>query len=140
MLSTDAIHASLRQYDRMAPPDAGPPLGADEAAPIQAEPLSFGEAVRALNPLHHLPGVGIAYRALTGEEINPAFRVLGGALFGGPLGMVTAAVTAAIEQFQPGAHLLAAFRGEEEANPPTTMLTHAYTAYGQFGQIEVGGA
>ena len=75
-----------------------PRLGPDEHVPVPGS-LTFDEVIQALNPLHHLPGVGSLYRAVTGEALNPALRVLGGAAFGGPIGMISAAVFAAIEQF-----------------------------------------
>jgi hypothetical protein len=44
--------------------------------------------------------VGTIYRAATGETIQPALRVLGGAVTGGPVGALSAAVLAAVEQFR----------------------------------------
>lgn len=75
-----------------------PRLGADEHVPVPGT-LEFSDVLQAMNPLHHLPGVGSIYRAVTGETLNPALRVLGAAVFGGPVGMLSAAVFAAIEQF-----------------------------------------
>jgi hypothetical protein len=84
----------------MAAPDGGPPLMDDAAMPIQGH-VTFDEALRALNPLHHIPVVGTIYRAATGEEIQPAFRVLGGLITGGPVGAITAAITSFVEMTQP---------------------------------------
>lgn len=64
--------------------------------------ISFGEFLAGLNPLHHLPGIGTIYRAATGERIAPALRVLGGALLGGPVGMLSSAVMAAIDEVRAG--------------------------------------
>lgn len=75
-----------------------PRLGPDEHVPTPGT-LSFDEVLRALNPLHHLPVVGSIYRAATGETISPALRVLGAAAFGGPIGMLSTAIFAAIEEF-----------------------------------------
>ena len=130
-----------------APPaDGGPPLGPDEAAPIAGH-TTFDEMLRALNPLHHLPVVGMIYRAITGEEIQPAFRVLGGALFGGGVGgMLSGAALAAVEQFRPAERLLANLRGEPDplvpSSPPSPeapdpaqplILAQARATYGMFG-------
>jgi hypothetical protein len=82
-----------------AAPQAPPRLGPDDAVPVPGT-LTFGEFLAALNPLHHLPVVGTIYRAATGETIQPALRVLGGALTGGPVGALSAAAMAAIEQFR----------------------------------------
>jgi len=94
-------------------PDGGPPLNDDAAMPIQGH-TTFDEMLRALNPLQHIPVVGSIYRAVTGDEIQPAFRVLGGALFGGVPGMMTAAASAAVEQFQPVARMRAHLAGQPD--------------------------
>lgn len=74
-----------------------PRLGADEHVPVPGS-LDFDAVLRALNPLHHLPGVGTIYRAATGERLNPALLVLGAGVLGGPIGMLSAAVFATIEE------------------------------------------
>lgn len=96
-----------------APLDAGPALGPDEAIPIPGE-ITFDEVLQGLNPLHHLPGVGMIYRAATGTEIHPAMRVLGAGLAGGPLGMVLAGVMSAVEMTQPLERLRAAWNGQPD--------------------------
>lgn len=78
--------------------DILPRLGPDDYVPVPGT-LSFDEVLRALNPLHHLPVVGSIYRAATGETINPVLRVLGAAAFGGPIGMISTAIFAALEEF-----------------------------------------
>lgn len=48
---------------------------------------SFGMLIAdALNPLQHIPVVSQIYRAVSGDNIEPASEVAGGALFGGPIG------------------------------------------------------
>ena len=63
---------------------------------------SFDDLVRGLNPLHHLPVVGMIYRAATGETIPAAERIAGsaisGAFFGGPLGVLGTVVTSFVEE------------------------------------------
>jgi hypothetical protein len=71
-------------------------LREDEAVPMPVE-ISFGDFLANLNPLHHIPVVGWAYRQITGESVNPAFRALGGFLLGGPVGAIIAAVSAMAE-------------------------------------------
>eukprot|EP01031_Cornospumella_fuschlensis_P013595 gene13595-16621_t len=44
-----------------SPADGGPELGPDEAIPIPGE-MSFDDVLNGLNPLHHVPGVGMIYR------------------------------------------------------------------------------
>lgn len=68
-----------------------------EIAGTEAEKQFFGEdglqvsdILDVLNPLQHIPFVSTLYRELTGDAISPAAKLAGGALLGGPLGLVTA--------------------------------------------------
>lgn len=79
------------------PAAAPPPLREGEQVPMPAE-VSFGDFLSALNPLHHIPVVGWIYRQVTGETIQPVFRVLGGLVAGGPIGAIASAVGALAEQ------------------------------------------
>ncbi|MGG5809841.1 hypothetical protein [Falsiroseomonas sp. CW058] len=81
----------------------------------QPQTMTFADFLSGLNPLHHLPVVGTIYRAATGESIPPVMRVLGGGLLGGPLGMLSAAVMAAIDEFRgaPDAPVYAASISQE---------------------------
>ena len=54
--------------------------------------MPFKDALKALNPLHHVPVVGIIYRAVTGETIPAPLRILGAGIFGGPMGILGAAL------------------------------------------------
>lgn len=58
--------------------------------------LSFDELLSAINPLQHIPVIGSIYRAITGDTISPAAQIVGGALLGGPIGLVLAAGNAVI--------------------------------------------
>jgi hypothetical protein len=41
-----------------------------------------------INPLQHLPVVSFIYRAVTGDQIKPAMRILGDIGYGGPTGFL----------------------------------------------------
>lgn len=84
------------------PAVAPPPLREDEQVPVPAE-VTFGEFLSALNPLHHIPVVGWIYRQMTGETIQPVFRVLGGLVTGGPIGAIASAVATLAEELLGGA-------------------------------------
>src|SRR3954463_16132023 len=96
-----AIDQNLTAYLPLSAIPAGPsaPPGVpktnldDIADPtkVASQSLSFGEFLSALNPLQHIPIVGPIYRAITGDPLAPAARVLGGALLGGPLGLIASA-------------------------------------------------
>lgn len=60
--------------------------------------LSFGDILSVINPLQHIPVVSSIYRWITGDTIKPAARVIGDALFGGPIGLVAGAMNAMMEQ------------------------------------------
>jgi hypothetical protein len=60
--------------------------------------FSFSDFLSIINPLQHIPIVGSIYRAITGDTIKPAPRVIGGLLFGGPMGLITSAFNAMVEQ------------------------------------------
>lgn len=64
----------------------------------QPEEFGFGDLVDMINPLHHLPVVGQIYRGLTGDEIKPIGQIIGGAIFGGPLGAATSLINVVIEE------------------------------------------
>jgi hypothetical protein len=109
------------------------------AAP--GEEVTFSDFLSVLNPLQHIPVVSSIYRWVTGDTIKPAARVIGGALYGGPIGLATAAFNAIVEQVkgadigaqalalvlpdgrgpaaQPAPQIAAAAPAKEEAAPAT---------------------
>lgn len=69
------------------------PQGDGAVEPMPGPKIGFNDVLRALNPLQHIPVVGQIWRHVTGDTIEPAFRVLGGAVLGGPIGAIVSAVT-----------------------------------------------
>ena len=63
-----------------------------------ADGLRFGDLFDLINPLQHVPLIGNLYRKLTGDIIDPAIRIAGGALFGGPLGAAFATASVLLKQ------------------------------------------
>ncbi len=86
--------------------------------------FSFGDVVDVVNPLQHLPVVGMVYRQLTGDDIRPMSQIVGGALYGGPIGAVTGTVNA-ISRVQTGKdvaeHALDFTRGTMFEKPDRTV-------------------
>ncbi|MHA1154402.1 MAG: hypothetical protein ACTSQ7_17460, partial [Alphaproteobacteria bacterium] len=78
---------SAEQRLRKNRPEEGPPQ--IEAGGPEVE-LSFGDFLDLINPLQHIPIVSTIYRAITGDEIGGPAKILGGMLFGGPIGFVVA--------------------------------------------------
>jgi len=92
----------------------------------------FNDVIDVVNPLHHLPVIGMLYREMTGDEIKPASQIIGGGLFGGPLGALTGTVNA-VSEIQTGKDLpntvlaMAGLSGEKEtlssnSDDPETRL------------------
>lgn len=79
--------------------------------------FGFDDFLDLINPLQHLPVVSSIYRAITGDEAAPGARILGGALFGGPVGLLSAVLDNAVEE-ESGkpmvAHVAALFSGDEQ--------------------------
>lgn len=72
--SDEAFKSALAYADDNSLSDSGP------------EPFGFGDLVDMVNPLQHIPIVGHVYRHVTGDEIRPISKIMGGTLYGGPAG------------------------------------------------------
>ena len=89
----------------------------DYADGIPDREFSFGDLLDIINPLQHIPVIGSIYRSVTGDEISGPARIMGGMLYGGPIGLVAALVGTIAEQ-EAGqdlgeATLAAMFGGDE---------------------------
>ncbi len=81
------------------------PLGLHESMP-ETKSISFADSrseflenlLDIINPLQHIPGVSTIYRAITGDEISAPARLIGGALFGGPIGVASATANMLLEE------------------------------------------
>lgn len=86
----------MDQNDRMA--GSVPVFNNDKSfAENLAESDNFGLStlVDIVNPLQHIPVVSNFYQSMTGDTMGALANILGGALFGGPLGAVAGAGMAA---------------------------------------------
>lgn len=74
----------------------------DTSVDVQAnaddEGFGFFDLLDMINPLQHIPLVNIAYRAITGDEIKPISQIIGGGVFGGPLGVASGLVNTVIKE------------------------------------------
>lgn len=95
-----------------------------EGTPARAAPTSefgFDDFIDLINPLQHLPIVGTLYRAWTGDAIEGPARILGDALYGGPIGLAFGILDAIVEQASGadvGGHVYANLFGADEAGTP----------------------
>ncbi len=79
--------------------------------------FGFDDFLDIINPLQHLPVIGTAYRAITGDEIETPAKLAGGALFGGLFGFLGAVGSAAFEEITGDSvdkTLLSFFGGADE--------------------------
>ena len=63
----------------------------------EEEPFGFFDLLDMVNPLQHIPILSFFYRAITGDQIKPISQIIGGGVFGGPLGAASGLVSAVIE-------------------------------------------
>ena len=80
--------------------------------------LTFWDFLDIINPLQHIPVISTLYRSITGDEIDPAAKIAGGALYGGPIGAIASLIGVAVEHGTGkdiGEHALAMVRDEPAA-------------------------
>ncbi|MBM3506692.1 MAG: hypothetical protein FJX64_03010 [Alphaproteobacteria bacterium] len=83
--------------------------------------FTFGDLIDVVNPLQHIPIVSWAYRALSGDKIAPAAKMMGGALFGGTVGFALGTADAAFQATtgtDAGGTVVAMLTGRKGATAP----------------------
>ncbi len=60
--------------------------------------FGFLDIVDMVNPLQHIPIVNMAYRSITGDEIKPISKIIGGGIFGGAIGVASSIANVIIEE------------------------------------------
>ncbi len=68
------------------------------------EEFGFGDILDMVNPLQHIPLVSSVYRHITGDDIKPISRIIGGAAYGGALGAASGLINV-IAEHETGADL-----------------------------------
>lgn len=109
---------------------AGGALAGDPPALKGDDAFTVGDFLSILNPLQHIPVVSNIYRWITGDTIKPAARVIGGALYGGPIGLVSAALNAVVEQV----------KGQDVGTQLMAMVTPDRTAPAAAPEVAVAAA
>lgn len=103
--------------------------------PKKEESFGFLDLLDVINPLQHLPVIGTIYRAVTGDEIKPAARIIGDTAFGGVVGAATAIADTAIEAStgkDVGGHVAGIFH----PSPPSAELSGTTIALANLSQNE----
>lgn len=67
----------------------------DATALFGSDGISVGDVVDILNPLEHIPFVSTLYDNLTGSTPKAGAKIIGGALYGGPVGLIASAMNLA---------------------------------------------
>lgn len=113
-------------------------LSADTATdkPAQDESFGFLDVIDMINPLQHIPLIGTAYRALTGDTIKPISQIIGGAAFGGFIGAAGGLANAIVQEETGkdiGDNLLGFVTGARgpKSSVPDTTLAVAHLGYRQ---------
>jgi len=92
-----ATHQIPHKLEFDGAPDV-PEIAFSELWQDKEEGITFDDVIDILNPLQHIPIVSSIYRMATEDDIGVGARVLGGTLFGGPLGLIGAGLTAIFEE------------------------------------------
>lgn len=89
---------------------------------------SFWDFLDVINPLQHIPIVNDIYREVTGDKIGVGARLVGGALFGGPVGLIGSAMNAVLEEatgHDVGGHIIALFKDDQPSSSGTALASAA---------------
>jgi hypothetical protein len=89
---------SERKSYRLFSPPAGETDDTERKRAWKGESFSFHDFLDIINPLQHLPIISTVYRWATGDTIGAVPRMIGDAIYGGPIGFVTGLVNAEVKQ------------------------------------------
>ena len=115
---------------------------AENSTLTHSQNLSFWDFLDIINPLQHLPLIGPIYRHVSGDEMNGTARVLGGTLYGGPIGLAKGVADAVVHQQTGdylGGHLMTAMLGDGSVDADPAGESPALLALGPIAGQEVAG-
>ena len=122
--ATAAATQSVQPVSPSAPQPASPGLG---RSMWSHGGFSFKDLLDIVNPLQHLPVIGSIYRYLTGDEPAVGTRIIGDALYGGPIGFGVSVASNALLTSSDGKDLgervLADVFGSRDHDSSTTLGT-----------------
>ena len=124
-------------------PAAAPALAGEvtASAPKKRSGFSFHDFLDTINPLQHIPVISTIYRAITGDKPSAIADILGGALFGGPIGAASAAINRIIEDQTGddiGGHLMATLGLTHHDATGTTAVTKPSTGASAMTSSKTG--
>ncbi|MDA1089138.1 MAG: hypothetical protein O3A85_02325 [Proteobacteria bacterium] len=102
--------------------------------------FTFTDFLDIINPLQHIPIIATLYREMSGDDLDPGSRVVGGSLFMGPIGTVAALANVMIDDTtgkDMGQHVMTFFNDGASTLPevsdtgtgPVAMSTDPVTAW-----------
>ena len=122
-----------------------PATESDATGPFGKDGFTFFDFLDVINHLQHLPVVSTLYREWSGDTIDPGAKMVGGTLFGGPIGLVgwiANNLTEAVSGMDIGENVVAFFRGDaaqgDQADAPTQIAEAA--PLGQSPAIQTAAA
>ncbi|MBX9726842.1 MAG: hypothetical protein K2X09_06215 [Rickettsiales bacterium] len=99
--------------------------------------LTFGDVLDAINPLNHIPIVSDIYSNLVGHKASAGSRLAGGALFGGPIGLVASLATLMFEEGtggnSPVEAVYAALSGSDASS--TQLAAHEPATHSEVARL-----
>jgi hypothetical protein len=101
-------------------PKVGDPDADDRFKIFGDDGFTFLDFLDIINPLQHIPIVGTLYREITDDSLDPGSRVIGGTLFLGPVGTVSALANVLIDDatgMDMGEHVMAYFEDAVSDQP-----------------------
>jgi hypothetical protein len=89
---------SERKSYRLFSLPAGETDDSTRARAWKGDSVSFHDVLDIINPLQHLPVISTVYRWLTGDTIGAVPRMVGDAIYGGPIGFVAGLFNAEVQK------------------------------------------
>jgi hypothetical protein len=96
---------------------------------------AIGDVLDIVNPLQHIPIVSGIYRAFTGDTMSSVASVVGGTLFGGPIGGALALAGEAVNEIIGGDPIEAAFSGSATQDVSKAQIANA--SYNKHSNMRV---
>ena len=86
--------------------------------------FGFDDFIDIINPFQHIPVISNIYREITGDELSPGSRLIGGGLFGGGIGLAASVINTAVEAETGndiGGHVIAMFSSDDAPDGTETI-------------------
>jgi len=121
---SSAVYFSGRSYHSTAQSlAASQPSKGTVAAFDNGDTPSFHDLLAIINPLQHIPIISTIYRQLTGDNESAMSSIIGGALYGGPIGMAASMIDLGVHDAtgkSAGDNLVALVTGSDKTKDTMT--------------------